>query len=116
MDNPENNTTVSQSPGEPKMTAETGIKRDWVAMPKTPDPSVRFCRIEEQLELSAGIQESNVEQIFTAFEGLDRLSEAVKENTDMFTQLIGQMEKDRQENARRFDRLCSLVESKLNKD
>lgn len=97
----------------PQSIAETGIKRDWVAMPKTPDPSVRFNRVEEQLELSAGIQETNVEQIFSAFEAIENLTETVSSNQEMFSQLIEQMEKDRAENARRFDKLYALVERKL---
>ena len=94
-------------------SAETGIKRDWVAMPKTADPSVRFNRIEEQLELSAGIQVSSVEKMFSAFEAIENLAETVLANQDMFTKLIEQMDKDRDENARRFDKLYDLVERKL---
>lgn len=94
--------------------AETGIKRDWVRLPATPDPSIRFNRIEEQLEISAGIQESNVEKMFSAFEAIENLTEVAAENQNMFAQLIEQMEKDRQENARRFDKLFALAERKLN--
>lgn len=94
---------------EPPDTVPTGIERDYVKMPPTPDSRLRFSRLEETLEVSAGIQASNVEQIFTAFEAIEQLSSQLAESHARFDRLIDQIEKDREENKRRFNALMEMA-------
>ena len=60
--------------------AETGTQRDYIKLPATASTEVRFTRIEETLEISAPLQESTIETVFSAFEAIESLTDVVTQS------------------------------------